>query len=205
MVCLQHAPDPGTPWQQDISGTANEVPMMSTKIAARPRTRAVMVFIAISYGAILSPTYQQCKAKLAKLGHYLPIWRIAVLIVRRDNYRIKSQQRIPSDGLGAEPGRWIQLEALPQNVLTVCAACQRLERKYQLTVDEIYSVVKGRFTTVGDKLRELFRCQDLRDEAMKAIHVHKKTHARRISDFAHANPPNKRASPVPFTSEREQA
>src|SRR5713226_9191900 len=57
MVCLQHGPDPGTPWQQgiDANEVPNEVARVSTKIAARPRTRAVILFIAISFKAILSP------------------------------------------------------------------------------------------------------------------------------------------------------
>ena len=38
----------------------------------------------------------------------------------------------------------------------LCPDCERLEREYQLTIVEIYSVVGGRFKTVGEKLRELF-------------------------------------------------
>ena len=59
--------------------------------------------------------------------------------------------------------------------------CERLEREYQLAVAEIYSVVGGRCETVGEKLRELFRCQDVRHKAVKAFYEHKKVHARAVS------------------------
>ena len=63
----------------------------------------------------------------------------------------------------------------------LCPDCERLEREYQRTIVEIYSVVGGRFKTVGEKLRELFRWQDVRDKAVKAFYEHKKTHARGAS------------------------
>jgi hypothetical protein len=56
-----------------------------------------------------------------------------------------------------------------------------LEREYQLTIAEIYSGVGGRFETIGEKLRELFRCQDVRDKAVKALYEHKKAHATALS------------------------
>ncbi len=62
-----------------------------------------------------------------------------------------------------------------------CHECERLEREYQLTIAEIYSVVDGRFGTVGEKLRELFRRPDVRDKAVKALDEHKKAHARTVS------------------------
>lgn len=58
-----------------------------------------------------------------------------------------------------------------------CRQCGQLEREYQFAIAEIYSVVGGRFNTVGEKLRALFRWQDVRDNAVKAIYKHKKTHA----------------------------
>src|SRR5437879_2654330 len=63
----------------------------------------------------------------------------------------------------------------------LCPDCQRLEREYQLTIAEIYSVVGGRFKTLREKLRELFRWQDVRDKAVEAFYEHKKTHAGRAS------------------------
>ena len=55
----------------------------------------------------------------------------------------------------------------------MCRDCERLEREYQLAIAKIYSVVGGRFETLGEKLRELFRCQDVRDKAVKAFYEHK--------------------------------
>jgi len=63
----------------------------------------------------------------------------------------------------------------------MCRDCERLEREYQLTIAEIYSVVGRRFETAGEKLRELFRCQDVRDKAVKAFYEHKKARARAAS------------------------
>jgi hypothetical protein len=63
----------------------------------------------------------------------------------------------------------------------LCPDCERLEREYRRTIAEIYSVVGGRFKTVREKLRELFRWQDVRDEVVVALYEHKKTHARRAS------------------------
>jgi hypothetical protein len=61
----------------------------------------------------------------------------------------------------------------------LCPDCERLERAYQLTIAEIYSVVAGRFKNVAEKLSALFRWQDVRDKAAEAFYEHKKTHARR--------------------------
>jgi hypothetical protein len=63
----------------------------------------------------------------------------------------------------------------------MCRDCERLEREYQRTIAEIHSVVAGRFETLGDKLHELFRCQDVRDKLLKAFYEHKKAHARTAS------------------------
>ncbi len=63
----------------------------------------------------------------------------------------------------------------------MCRDCETVEREYQLAVAEIYSVVGGRFGTVSEKLRELFRCQDVRDKAVKALDEHKRAHARTVS------------------------
>jgi archaellum component FlaC len=62
-------------------------------------------------------------------------------------------------------------------VMEHCPDCERLERKYRRTISEIYAVVDGKFNTVREKLRELARWQDVRDEAVEALYEHKKTHA----------------------------
>src|SRR5260370_10227009 len=51
----------------------------------------------------------------------------------------------------------------------LCTDCKRLEREYQLTIVEIYSVVGRRFKTVGEKLHELFRWQDMRDKGCEGV------------------------------------
>jgi len=58
-----------------------------------------------------------------------------------------------------------------------CPDCERLEHEYDLTIGEIYSVVDGRFGTVSEKLRELWRWQDMRDNVLKVLDKHKRTHA----------------------------
>jgi len=62
-----------------------------------------------------------------------------------------------------------------------CADREILEREYQLTIAEIYSVVGRRFKTVGENLRELFRWQDIGDKAVKTFYEHKKAQARASS------------------------
>jgi hypothetical protein len=57
-----------------------------------------------------------------------------------------------------------------------CSQCKRLERRYQLVLKKLYSVVDGRFDTVAEKLHELFRLQDSRDEVAGALHAHKRAH-----------------------------
>jgi hypothetical protein len=58
-----------------------------------------------------------------------------------------------------------------------CLRCNRLEWEYQHTIAGINSVVAGRFNSVGEKLRELFGWQDVRDKSVEAFYDHKKTHA----------------------------
>jgi hypothetical protein len=67
--------------------------------------------------------------------------------------------------------------ALTEVVKEHCLDCKRLEREYQRAISEISAVVGRRFNTVGERLRELSRWQDVRNEAVKALYEHKKTHA----------------------------
>jgi hypothetical protein len=59
-----------------------------------------------------------------------------------------------------------------------CDECDRLQRKYQLTVDGIYSVVNGTFRNLAEKLTSLCEWQDRRDRAMEALYAHRKSHSR---------------------------
>ena len=79
----------------------------------------------------------------------------------------------PTDGL------CFNLTHVPAHVTKPCPECDRLETEYEHSVGEIRSVVGGKFNTVGEKLRELFRWQDVRDKTVKTIHKHKETHALR--------------------------
>jgi hypothetical protein len=62
-----------------------------------------------------------------------------------------------------------------------CPACDRLESEYQRAVLEIHSVVRTRFATLHEKLRELHKWQDIRDGAVKAFYEHKASHTRRAA------------------------
>ena len=65
-----------------------------------------------------------------------------------------------------------------------CPKCNRLGREYQLTIGQIYSVVEGGFKTVGEKLHELFRWQEMRDEAVKTFYEHNADSCERSFWFA---------------------
>jgi len=58
-----------------------------------------------------------------------------------------------------------------------CRQCQKLERQYQHTVDEIFSVLDRRFMTMEKKLCELHELQDVRDKAAQAWSENKKSHS----------------------------
>jgi len=49
---------------------------------------------------------------------------------------------------------------------------------YEGTTRRIQSVVDGRFCTLNEKLRELRKWQELRDEALDALYAHKEVHSR---------------------------
>jgi len=57
-----------------------------------------------------------------------------------------------------------------------CRKCNSLQRQYQRSVREISSVVKRRFSVLGEKLRELHKWQDIRDKAVSAMNEHRKSH-----------------------------
>jgi len=57
-----------------------------------------------------------------------------------------------------------------------CRTCQKLERQYQQSVDEIFSVLDRRFMTMDEKFCELHELQDMRDKAAQAWSEHKRSH-----------------------------
>lgn len=65
---------------------------------------------------------------------------------------------------------------------STCRKCDDLERQYQRTVDEIYSVLRTRFPAVCEKVLELRKWQDIRNNAIEAFHEHKKSHIRRAAE-----------------------
>jgi hypothetical protein len=60
-----------------------------------------------------------------------------------------------------------------------CLECDALERRYRGIIRQIDDVVDGRFPSVAEKIEALHKYQDLRDEVMKALYEHKRTHRRR--------------------------
>jgi DNA-binding response OmpR family regulator len=60
-----------------------------------------------------------------------------------------------------------------------CPECQRLELAYETSIQEIHAVANGSFRTVREKLNRLFQKQDIRDQIIRSLHTHKKTHYRR--------------------------
>src|SRR5260370_4431076 len=73
-----------------------------------------------------------------------------------------------------EPSRLpAKLQLPPQRFPTSVDNAKQLERQYQHTVDEIFSVLDRRFMTMEKKLCEL---QDMRDKAAQAWSEHKKSH-----------------------------
>jgi hypothetical protein len=59
-----------------------------------------------------------------------------------------------------------------------CHRCGGLENEYQRSLAEISFVVSKRFSIPPEKLRELHKWQDIRDDAVKALYRHKASHKR---------------------------
>jgi len=57
-----------------------------------------------------------------------------------------------------------------------CPSCERLEREYDSTIRAIYSVIDKKFKSLAEKVGELFRWQDLRDETIERLYEHKRVH-----------------------------
>jgi hypothetical protein len=65
-----------------------------------------------------------------------------------------------------------------QEMTVSCYRCEELERRCQLVLDRIHWTAGRRFNTVAEKLDELFRLQDRRDEIAAELHAHKRVHVR---------------------------
>lgn len=57
-----------------------------------------------------------------------------------------------------------------------CPQCEYLERQYEGAISHIREVVGTRFQNLSDKIRELRKWQESRDEAIEVLHAHKRTH-----------------------------
>src|SRR5579859_1433302 len=61
-----------------------------------------------------------------------------------------------------------------------CPRCEYLERQYEDVVSHIREMIEVHFQSLGEKIRELHRWQENRDEAIEAFYTHKRTHRRQI-------------------------
>lgn len=60
--------------------------------------------------------------------------------------------------------------------MIACAECERLELTYRLAVDHIYEAVGSMYPSLREKVLELHRWQDRRDETIEDFYQHKKNH-----------------------------
>jgi hypothetical protein len=59
---------------------------------------------------------------------------------------------------------------------TACPNCEALERQCDDVVRRIREVLEERFRSLGDKVRELHRWQEERDETFEVFYSHKRIH-----------------------------
>jgi len=73
-----------------------------------------------------------------------------------------------------------KLSALPasESAERPCAYCEALERQYEDAISHIREVLELRFENVGQKVRELHRWQENRDEALEGFYRHKLNHRK---------------------------
>lgn len=57
-----------------------------------------------------------------------------------------------------------------------CPQCEYLERQYEGTITHVREVLGTRFQSLRDKVRELHKWQESRDEAIEALYAHKRIH-----------------------------
>ena len=58
-----------------------------------------------------------------------------------------------------------------------CRECEDLERNYQRAVGHIKAVLRGNYSHLAERLKDLRHWQDRRDKAIRALYKHKQTHA----------------------------
>ena len=57
-----------------------------------------------------------------------------------------------------------------------CPSCEALERQYENAISHIHEVLARRFKNIDEKVRELHRWQEKRDDAIEAFYSHKQRH-----------------------------
>ncbi len=68
-----------------------------------------------------------------------------------------------------------------------CAQCEYLQQQYERAITHISEALGSRFQSLSDKVRELQKWQESRDEAIEALYAHKRTHRQ---SFPQAPRPN---------------
>ena len=72
--------------------------------------------------------------------------------------------------------------AKPRPTNKGCPECERFEAAYQAAINQINVIVRGPFTTVREKLTQLFETQDKRDRMLAQLYSHKnKVHPRKTA------------------------
>ena len=65
-----------------------------------------------------------------------------------------------------------------------CPSCESLERQYDDAIRHIRDVLANRMKTLGEKVRELHRWQEKRDDAIEAFYSHKQRHSGQVRNAA---------------------
>ncbi len=61
-----------------------------------------------------------------------------------------------------------------------CPTCETLERRYDNTIGQSRELLECRFQSLREKVRELHRWQENRDEAIEDFYAHKRMHRIQI-------------------------
>lgn len=77
---------------------------------------------------------------------------------------IRKKPASPTNLSSAEPGT------------AACRCCEALERRYQDTISRIREVLETRFQSVEEKIYELRKWQEMRDDAIEVFYSHRRRH-----------------------------
>lgn len=79
------------------------------------------------------------------------------------------KRKKPSERINTDPSLSVTLPV-------ACPSCESLERQYDDAIRHIREVLANRLKTLGEKVRDLHRWQEKRDEAIEAFYSHKRRH-----------------------------